>query len=66
MKNIKDLRDSLIKKYTQINNLAYSEKELTELSTLTACASAIIRTAKVELDYKKHTKDESEIEFLTT
>lgn len=64
MKNVKDLRDSLIKKYIEFSNS--EEKNPTELSSLTACASAIIRTAKVELDYKKHTKDNSAIPFLNT
>ena len=64
MKNVKELRENLIKKYSEFN--VNEEKSVSELSTLTACASAIIRTAKVELDYKKYKKDDSEIEFLNT
>lgn len=61
IKNIKSLRDDLLKKY----NEAESDKEITNLTTYTATASAIIRSVKVELDYKKYKKDESEIDFLT-
>lgn len=64
MKNIKELRDDLLKKYSEFN--PQDEKAITILSTSTACASAIIRSAKTELDYKKYKKDNSEIEFLKT
>lgn len=62
MKNVKELRENLIEKYKKFEE----NKNVQELSVVTACASAIIRSAKVELDYKKHKKDDSEIDFLIT
>jgi len=64
MKNVKELRDNLVQKYIEFEGA--TEKPISELQALTACASAIIRTAKVELDYKKYTSDKSEIDFLKT
>tara|TARA_R110002051_G_C8769409_1_gene503358 strand:+ start:29272 stop:29469 length:198 start_codon:yes stop_codon:yes gene_type:complete len=61
IKNIKELREDLLKKY----NESKEDKELNNLSTYTATASAIIRSVKVELDYKKYKNDDSEIDFLT-
>lgn len=62
MNNVKELRDSLLKKFASYNH----KTDDGELNALTACASAIIRSAKVELDYKIHKNDDSEIEFLKT
>ncbi len=64
IKNIKDLRDSLLTKYSEFDG--NNEKSVIELSTITACASAIIRSAKTEMDYKKLKKDDTDIEFLNT
>ena len=64
IKNIKDLRDSLLTKYSEFDG--NNEKSVIELSTITACAYAIIRSAKTEMDYKKLKKDDTDIEFLNT
>lgn len=67
MRNVKELRDDLILKYITFSNLtAKTDQDIKVLGTVTACASAIIRSTKVELDYKKFKTDSSEIEFLKT
>lgn len=60
IKNVKDLRDDLLKKYES----AKSESDKKDLNTFTQSASAIIRSLKVELDYQKHHERQEKIEFL--
>ena len=60
IKNIKELREDLLSKYEETK----TTKEIEKLSTFTATASAIIRSAKTELDYNKYQNDKSEIDFL--
>ena len=60
IKNIKELREDLLNKYEETK----TTKEIEKLSTFTATASAIIRSAKTELDYNKYQNDKSEIDFL--
>lgn len=60
IKNIKDLRNDLLKKYEETK----TTKEVEKLTTFTATASAIIRSAKTELDYNKYRENKKEIEFL--
>lgn len=60
IKNVKDLRNDLLKKYEE----AKTDQEKRDLSTDTACASAIIRSLKVEMDYNKFQDNKKKIDFL--
>lgn len=60
IKNIKELREDLLIKYEQTKE----DKEIQKLSTYTATASAIIRSAKTELDYNKYKNNNKDIDFL--
>lgn len=60
IKNIKELREDLLSKYEQTK----TDKDIDKLSTFTATASAIIRSAKTELDYNKFKDDKKDIDFL--
>lgn len=66
MKNIKQVRDELIKQYEVYKKSSKSDKDLDELAVITKVTSAIIRSAKTELDYKKYTNDKKIISFLKT
>lgn len=64
VKNIKQLREDLLKRYNETD--LNEEKAVGKLSSATACVSAIVRTAKVELEYKKFKEDKTPIDFLET
>lgn len=66
MKNIKQVRDELIKQYEVYKKSSKTDKDLDELAVITKVTSAIIRSAKTELDYKKYTNDKKIISFLKT
>jgi len=60
IKNIKDLRNDLLDNYEK----SKTSDELKTLQTKTACASAIIRSCKTELDYNKAQENNKKIDFL--
>lgn len=62
MKNIKDLREDLVKRYEE----AKTENDKKDLASYTKTASAIIRTLKVEMDYNKVKGVVKTIDFLET
>lgn len=64
IKNIKDLREDLLNKYAG----GIGPDNIDEIREITRLSSAIIRTARVELDYHKlKNKDKPpSIEFLET
>lgn len=61
MKNIKDLRDSLLDSFEQLKSGNLKTKDAKELTNL---SGKIILSAKVELDYNKFMKLDRKIGFL--
>lgn len=59
IKNVKQLRGHLLAKLS-----SYSEDNAQEIRDITKLASAIVRSAKVEMDYKKIKGDSGKIDFL--
>lgn len=62
MQNIKELREDLIKKYTE----SKTDESKKDLAIYTATASAIIRSCKTEMDYNKLQDNKKKIDFLET
>jgi hypothetical protein len=60
IKNIKDLRNDLLDIYDK----SKTNEELKVLQVKTACASAVIRSCKTELDYNKVKNNDKKIDFL--
>lgn len=63
IKNIKHLRDDLLEMYEDIKVDKVSLREAKERSNT---AGKIMKTVKLELEYKTYIKDNSKIPFLDT
>lgn len=61
IKNISQLRDDLCNVYGQLREGKIDSKDATNLSNV---AAKIIKSASVQLEYKKLIKDKSEMDFL--
>ena len=61
MKNIKDLRDSLIESFEDLKNGKLRTKDAKEITNM---SGKIILSAKLELDYNKFMKLDRKIDFL--
>lgn len=61
MKNIKDLRDSLLESFEALKEGKLKAKEAKEITNM---SGKIILSAKVELDYNKFMKLGRKIDFL--
>jgi hypothetical protein len=61
MKNIKELRDELIKSFDALSEGKLKTKEAKEITNM---AGKIIMSAKTQLDYNKSLNRQSYIEFL--
>ena len=59
--NIKDLRDQLLKSFSDLQSGKMKTKDAKELTNL---SGKIILSAKVELDYNKFMKLDRKIDFL--
>lgn len=60
IKNIKELREDLIRKYEATE----TEDDKRDLVTFTTCVSAIVRSVKEELSYNKYKDNKRDIPFL--
>jgi len=61
MKNIRDLRNSLLSNYDAIENNEMSLKKAKEMSN---CAGKVIQSLKVEVEYRKLKGTKDRIDFL--
>jgi hypothetical protein len=61
MKNIKDLRDSLLDSFEDLKSGKLRTKDAKEITNM---SGKIILSAKVELDYNKFMKLDRKIDFL--
>lgn len=59
--NIKDLRDSLLNSFNELQNGELDHKQAKEQTNM---AGKIISSAKIELDYNKFQGDNKKIDFL--
>lgn len=65
IKNIRNLRETLISELETFYNDGKSQKGLETLDVISKTSSAIIRSAKVEMEYAKFKGMETDIEFLS-
>lgn len=62
--NIASFRDNLINSLTAFQNSKKEDTDVKNLSTINRTSNTIIRSAKIELEYKKQMGDVKPIEFL--
>lgn len=61
MENVKQLRDDLLATYEKLRD---GEIGLNEAKQLSNVAGKILSSAKVQLEYNKHTSSKAQIKFL--
>lgn len=66
IKNIRNLREALISELEEFYEGGKSQKGLETLDVISKTSSAIIRSAKVEMEYAKFKGVETEIDFLNS
>jgi len=64
IENIKQLRENLISELELFNDSQKDESNINRLSLISKTSSAIIRSAKTELEYAKYKGLNTEITFL--
>ena len=63
MKNVKELRDELVKVFTQVKE---GSIDIGQGKTLVATSNAMLKSAQLELEHSKLCGIKKEIEFLKT
>lgn len=65
MKNAKELREKLIKQLDAFYESSQTDKDLEILDSVSKTSNAILRSAKLELDYAKYKGQSIKIDFLS-
>ncbi len=66
VKNIVALRNNLLNELDLFYKSKKSDLNLERLNSISKVSSAIIRTAKIELEYAKHKGEDCNIDFIST
>lgn len=64
VKNIVELRENLLNELQLFYSSKKNENNLDRLNSISKVSSAVIRTAKLQLEYAKHKGVDCEIEFI--
>jgi hypothetical protein len=65
VKNIVELRENLLDELHLFYDSQKNENNLDRLNSISKVSSAVIRTAKLQLEYAKHKGVDCEIEFIS-
>ncbi len=65
VKNIVELRENLLDELHLFYDSKKNENNLDRLNSISKVSSAVIRTAKLQLEYAKHKGVDCEIEFIS-
>jgi REP element-mobilizing transposase RayT len=65
VKNIVDLRENLLDELHLFYDSPKNDNNLDRLNSISKVSSAVIRTAKLQLEYAKHKGVDCEIEFIS-
>ena len=65
VKNVVQLRENLLDELELFYASAKKEENLDRLNSISKVSSAIIRTAKLELEYAKHNSEDCVINFIS-
>lgn len=65
VKNIIDLRENLLDELHLFYDSPKNDNNLDRLNSISKVSSAVIRTAKLQLEYAKHKGVDCEIEFIS-